>query len=156
METMQTDFDTLMTILKELYEEKLPFNRVLGLRVRSMTSERVQVGFEMKESLIGNYRMGILHGGVISSTLDATGGLMASIGLLKKMAGEPLETVARAFTRIGTIDLRIDYLRPGRGESFISSASTLRIGRKVAVTRMELHNDENLLIAVGTGTYIVG
>jgi acyl-coenzyme A thioesterase PaaI-like protein len=32
----------------------------------------------------------------------------------------------------------------------------MRTGKKVAVTRMELHNDEDLLIAVGTGTYIVG
>ncbi len=156
MENIHTDFDTLRTILKDLYEEKLPFNRVLGLRVKSMTPENVQVGFEMKEKLIGNYRTGILHGGVISAALDATGGLMASIGLLKKMAGKPLDEVARAFTHIGTIDLRIDYLRPGRGDSFTSSASILRIGRKVAVTRMELHNNEDLLIAVGTGTYIVG
>jgi acyl-coenzyme A thioesterase PaaI-like protein len=32
----------------------------------------------------------------------------------------------------------------------------MRTGRKVAVTRMELKNQEDLLIAVGTGTYIVG
>jgi acyl-coenzyme A thioesterase PaaI-like protein len=32
----------------------------------------------------------------------------------------------------------------------------MRTGRKVAVTRMELHNDEGVLVAVGTGTYIVG
>jgi acyl-coenzyme A thioesterase PaaI-like protein len=32
----------------------------------------------------------------------------------------------------------------------------MRTGRKVAVTRMELHNDERVLVAVGTGTYIVG
>jgi acyl-coenzyme A thioesterase PaaI-like protein len=32
----------------------------------------------------------------------------------------------------------------------------MRTGRKVAVTRMELHDDECVLVAVGTGTYIVG
>jgi acyl-coenzyme A thioesterase PaaI-like protein len=32
----------------------------------------------------------------------------------------------------------------------------LRTGSKVAVTRMEMHNDQKTLIAVGTGTYIVG
>jgi len=32
----------------------------------------------------------------------------------------------------------------------------MRSGRKVAVTRMALHNEEDTLIAVGTGTYIVG
>jgi len=32
----------------------------------------------------------------------------------------------------------------------------MRAGRRVSVTRMELHNDQDVLIAVGTGTYIVG
>ncbi|MGH9388979.1 MAG: thioesterase family protein, partial [Vicinamibacteria bacterium] len=31
-----------------------------------------------------------------------------------------------------------------------------RSGNKVAVTRMELHNDEDSLIAVGTAAYLVG
>lgn len=32
----------------------------------------------------------------------------------------------------------------------------MRTGNKVAVTRMELNNDSGVLIAVGTGTYLVG
>jgi len=52
--------------------------------------------------------------------------------------------------------MRVDYLRPPIGNEFIGTASILRKGSKVAVTRMELHNDEKKLIAVGTGTYIVG
>jgi len=59
-------------------------------------------------------------------------------------------------TKIGTIDLRIDYLRPGKGDYFISRGSIMRAGRRVSVTRMELYNDRDILIAVGTGTYIVG
>ena len=57
--------------------------------------------------------------------------------------------------KMSTIDLSIDYLRPGRGKSIIADGKILRIGNKVAVTRMELHNDEGKLIAVGTGTYIL-
>ncbi|MCP4614563.1 MAG: thioesterase family protein, partial [Planctomycetes bacterium] len=53
-------------------------------------------------------------------------------------------------------DMRVDYLRPPKGNEFIGTASILRRGNKVAVTRMELHNDEDKLIAVGTGTYTVG
>ncbi len=56
----------------------------------------------------------------------------------------------------GTIDLRIDYLLPGKGRYFIASGSILRIGNKVAITRMELHNDEQRLIAAGSGTYMLG
>jgi acyl-coenzyme A thioesterase PaaI-like protein len=58
--------------------------------------------------------------------------------------------------RIGTIDMRVDYLRPGRGERFQSSGTVMRTGNKVAVTRMELRNEKDIMIAVGTGAYIVG
>jgi uncharacterized protein (TIGR00369 family) len=97
-----------------------------------------------------------LHGGVISSVLDATGGLSVSVSLLEKLQGEPVEEFEKRMAHIGTIDLRVDYLRPGRGKTFRAVSAIMRTGKKVAVTRMELHNDESVLIAVGTGTYIVG
>ena len=58
---------------------------------------------------------------------------------------------------IGSIthSLRVDYLRPGLGGTFSAKGFVLRAGRKVAVTRMELHNDEDSLIAVGTGAYSI-
>jgi len=52
--------------------------------------------------------------------------------------------------------LRVDYLRPGTGKNFTAKGWILRTGNKVSVTRMELHNDQQELIAVGTGTYTVG
>ncbi|MFC1813796.1 thioesterase family protein [Thermodesulfobacteriota bacterium] len=156
MVDQKTDYEEFFQILTEMYEQKIPFNRVLGLRVESLKLEKVKMKFEMKEKFIGNYIQGILHGGVISSVLDATGGITATIGTLQKMAGCPIEEMKNGITKVGTIDLRVDYLRPGRGDYFISTGSIMRAGRKVSVTRMELHNDQDVLIAVGTGTYIVG
>ncbi|MNC28772.1 hypothetical protein D3C75_769950 [compost metagenome] len=57
---------------------------------------------------------------------------------------------------MGTIDLRVDYLRPGRGQRFTASSSLLRAGNKVAVARVELHNEDQLHIASATATYMVG
>jgi hypothetical protein len=45
---------------------------------------------------------------------------------------------------------------PGRGNEFIATAHIIRAGSKVAVARMELHNEEGTHIAFGTGTYLVG
>jgi len=156
MVDQKIDYEEFFQILTEMYEQKIPFNRVLGLRVESLKLEKVKLKFEMKEKFVGNYIQNILHGGVISSVLDATGGIIATIGLLQKMVGYPIKEIKKGITKVGTIDLRVDYLRPGRGDYFISTGSIMRAGRKVSVTRMELHNDKNLLIAVGTGTYIVG
>jgi len=78
------------------------------------------------------------------------------LDLYRRTKGQPLEKVKERFTKISTIDLRTDYLRPGVGKSFTASGFTLRTGNKVAVVRTELHNDEGVLIAVGTASYIVG
>ena len=146
----------LLTFLKDLYENDLPFNRLIGLKIKSISLEKVKTEFTMHTDLIGNPVQKTLHGGVTSTVLDATGGLVASAGIIQRMNAEPTETVLEQFSRVGTIDLRVDYLRPGRGAAFTAEANIMRSGRKVAVTRMALNNEEGLLIAMGTGTYLVG
>jgi acyl-coenzyme A thioesterase PaaI-like protein len=92
---------------------------------------------------------------VISALLDVTGGLAAFMGIQQKLAENSLEKKLKQFGKLGTIDLRVDYLRPGLGRLFISSGYSLRTGNKVAVTRIELHNETGALIAVGTGSYVI-
>ena len=145
----------LLASIHEVFAEKIPFNKVLGLDVVSLADESPLLRFAMRPELVGNYMRGNLHGGVISSVIDVCGGLTAFLGLQKKLRDEPVEERLQRFARIGTIDMRVDYLRPGLGEWFESTASLLRTGNKVAVTRMELHNDSGELIAIGTGAYTV-
>jgi uncharacterized protein (TIGR00369 family) len=92
---------------------------------------------------------------VISSVIDVTGGLAAFMGIQQKISDSDLDAKLNRFARLGTIDLRVDYLRPGIGNSFVSTGYALRTGNKVAVTRIELTNDQDDLIAVGTGSYVV-
>ena len=145
----------LLTIVREVYDN-LPFNRLLGLKVEFLEIDRAGFSFTMKNELIGNTVHGVLHGGVISTVLDTTGGLTATASALERMQDHSKDEIIKWIARVGTIDIRVDYLRPGRGSQFHSTGTVMRTGRKVAVTRMELKNQENKLIAVGTGTYIVG
>jgi len=156
---MAIALDTLpaqLDFLRNWYEQKIPFNRLIGLQVETLRTDFVSIRFAMREDLIGNSVHGILHGGVISSVLDAAGGLAAAASIVEKMQSRSPEEIAARIARIGTIDLRVDYLRPGRGEFFRAKSSIMRSGNKVAVTRMELYNNKEMLVAVGTGTYIVG
>ncbi len=59
------------------------------------------------------------------------------------------------FGRLGTIDLRVDYLRPGIGRHFTASAEVVRLGGRVGSVLMRLVNDEDLLIATGAASYIL-
>ncbi len=146
----------MLELLKEIYEKQMPFNRLLDIRITTLTLTDTQVRIDMREDLIGNFIREILHGGVISSVLDLTGGLIASMELLKNMEGMELEELGKRMAKIGTIDLRVDFLRPGKGEYFVATGTILRKGSKVAVVRTELCNDQKVLIAAGTGTYLVG
>ena len=146
----------MLNQLRDVYETQMPFDRLLGIQIDSLTTTDIRVRIDMQEELIGNFMRRILHGGVISSVLDLTGGLIASVELLKHLKNIEYDELVKRLMRIGTIDLRVDYLRAGKGEFFTASGSVLRKGNKVAVIRTELCNDRNLLIAAGTGTYLVG
>ena len=98
----------------------------------------------------------LASGGVVSTMLDIAGGLAVFHILRKDMKEQPLEEQVKRLNMVKTIDMRVDFLRPPKGNEFTGTASILRRGNKVAVTRMELHNDDDKLIAVGTGTYTVG
>ena len=148
--------EKLLQLLKEITEEKIPFNKLIGMKIETLDLDKIGIRFEMRPELVGNFTRGNLHGGVISSVMDVTGGMVAWTGIMKKMEGQSFDEISERFNKIGTIDIRVDYLRPGLGEYFVATGSTLRTGNKVSVTRMELHNDKGILIAVGTGTYVVG
>ncbi|AHY44425.1 hypothetical protein CXK93_18475 [Stutzerimonas decontaminans] len=136
--------------------ERIPFNQALGIELDEVSTTQVVMHLPMKPELVGNFVHGILHGGVIASLLDVAGGAMAMLGAFDKHRHLTTQERAERLSRLGTIDLRIDYLRPGRGTRFSASAMLLRSGNKVAVVRSELHNELGVLVAVGTGTYLCG
>ena len=141
--------------LKDIFEQKIAFNRVLGLQITRIAPERVTARIEMQPDLVGHFVHQRLHGGVISAGLDAMGGLavMAAIGA-RHMDEPPLQRLHR-FGKLGTIDLRIDYLRPGIGEAFELRAEVLRLGSRVATTRMEFLDTDGKLLSTGAAAYIV-
>jgi uncharacterized protein (TIGR00369 family) len=145
---------TLQELSKTFTE--LPFNRMLGLRMGEIHPECVTMSFDMKPELIGNYFYGILHGGVISSVLDMAGGVAIMIAAVQKRQGQTLEELAAILGKASTINLHIDYIRPGKGETFTAKAYLVQSGNKISFARMELFNEKSLLIANGTGTYLVG
>ncbi len=94
--------------LTELFEERIGFNRTLGLRVLRLGPGGPQLRFAMRPELVGHFLYGRLHGGVISATLDAMAGLAIMVALGEKHAEETSDQVMQRFARLGTIDLRID------------------------------------------------
>lgn len=145
----------LEVLLKDILEHRLRFNELIGLRVESFDPESPRLTFDMRPDLVGSFIHNRLHGGVIATTLDTVGGFAVTMAIIEKHADETAEQIGVRLGRIGTIDLRVDYLHQGIGHSFHASAKVMRLGGRIANVRMELMNDAGLLIATGTAAYVV-
>ncbi|BCU63971.1 hypothetical protein F941_02433 [Acinetobacter bouvetii DSM 14964 = CIP 107468] len=129
-----------------------PFYLHNGMQMRVVDGQ-VEAHVEMGANLIGNVAFQILHGGVAATLLDSIGGISAMAELYRKSAPEDLAETSKKVSRLATVDMRVDYLAPGRGEHFCARAETLRLGRKGCTMRMTMVNDEGKAIATAIASY---
>ena len=141
--------------LVELWERRISFNQVLGLKVVSLRPGDVRARLEMRPELIGHYAHGRLHGGVISATLDTMAGMALLVELAEKHADESADQILHRFNRMGTIDLRVDFLRQGVGQHFIARAEVTRLGGRLGSAQMRLENEHGTLIATGAASFVI-
>jgi uncharacterized protein (TIGR00369 family) len=141
--------------LADLFQHRITFNQTLGLTIESARAPQPRIRFAMRPELVGHFLYGRLHGGVISATLDAMGGFALMVAIGEKHADESTPQVLHRFGKMGTIDLRVDYLRPGVGNSFVASADVTRLGGRIGATQMRLVNDQGTLIATAAAAYVI-
>lgn len=131
-------------ILKELAGmfEETHFVRHLGMRFLSVEPGLVLMEMPFREELIGNPVLPALHGGAISSLLDTVGGACVWSRL-------ELED------RVATLDLRVDYLRPGRPETLIARGELIRLGNRVGISDLRAYHPgrEDSPVALARAAY---
>jgi uncharacterized protein (TIGR00369 family) len=132
-------------ILRELVEVWIPFNKYLGVRATEIKTGFVRLELAFRDEFIGDPMRRAIHGGVLSTLADTAGG----VAVWSQLADET--------SRVATIDLRIDYLRPGKPEAIAVEAQVVRQGNRVGVTDMRIFHpsapDET--VATGKGVYNV-
>lgn len=150
--------EAVLEKIKLYYLEMLPFNKVLGIDIDLLDYETGEAvtSFNMTKNLVGNPTVGILHGGVTASVIDLTGGLCALISCAKFHEGESLDVIGKKLASSATIDMRVDYLRPGKGKSFQCKSRIIRAGSRIVVAKIDLYNEKEIRIATGTATYLIG
>jgi len=131
--------------LRDLVESWIPFNRYLGIRAGDIRPGFTRLELPFRDEFIGDPVRRALHGGVIATLADTAGGIALWAQLRETRA------------RVSTIDLRIDYLRPAKGELIAAEAHVVRQGNRVGVADVRIFHpsraDETL--ATGKGVYNV-
>ena len=122
-------------------EQHIPFNRWLGMKVLSVEKGTLQLMVPFREELIGDPVRPALHGGVLSTLIDTAGGGAAW-------------TVIEDGQRVSTVDLTVDYLRPGPTSSIVATARVARKGNRVVLVTIEVHPEgRDELLALGRAVY---
>lgn len=144
----------LNVVLKQLSHafNASPYFSHNSMQMRVVEDE-IEGYIEMKPFLIGNVAFQILHGGVAATLLDSIGGIVAMGELYRRSEPDTLADTLKKVARLATVDMRVDYLAPGRGEYFIAKAETLRMGRKGCTMRMTMTNNEGKAIATAIASY---
>lgn len=137
--------EELIAGVKDFMHEQVAFNKFLGLRVTDLGQGQAGMVAPFREEFVGDPFRPALHGGVISTLLDTCGGLAV------------FTTLEDIRDRTSTVDLRVDYLRPGRKEDVHALARIVRAGNRVAVVTLKAYHPgaEDAPIASGTGVYNV-
>jgi uncharacterized protein (TIGR00369 family) len=133
-----------LAFVSRLMTEQIPFNRVLGIEVAHIATGRVVFRVPFRPEFVGDPERPALHGGVISAVADTAGGCA-------------VWTTVKETDRVSTIDLRVDYLRPARLETFEATATVLRVGNRVGVVNIVVaHPDRSAEpVAEAKGVYSI-
>ncbi|HEY8615122.1 PaaI family thioesterase [Phenylobacterium sp.] len=111
----------------EAFLQRAPYVRFLGMRAELAGDEMTAI-LPFAEHLVGNVMLPALHGGVLGAFLEATA--LAQLAVAQKSAKAPK-----------TIDVTIEYLRPGRAMTTYARADLRKVGRRVANIHVEAWQD---------------
>lgn len=106
---------------------EVPYIRFLGMTAE-LAGDEMTARLPFSQHLVGNTQIPALHGGVIGAFLEMT-------ALCQLIVLEPLRRQPR------TIDVTIEYLRPGRAQTTFARADVRKIGRRIANVHVEAWQD---------------
>ena len=110
--------------------ESLPHNAKLGIRVVEIAPGRCTAYIDFRPELVGDPKRGVLHGGVVTTLIDAT-------------AGAAVYAAIPEGTSLATLDMRIDYLKPAEPHKRLYARAELyRLTRRIAFIRASAYQDE--------------
>lgn len=136
--------DAIKEMMHNIIDQMVPAHKLLGVTLVDVRPGWAVLAMPFKAELVGDPRSQRLHGGLISALLDSAGGAAA------------ITTLTGPDDMVSSIDIRTDFLEPGRPELVHAEAEIIRSGSAIIVTNMKAwHPESGVVIAEGRGVYRV-
>ena|SRR5919107_179876 len=115
------------------------FTDMVGIEVSSTEEGRAAVTLEAEERHLNP--SGTVHGGVISTLIDAA-------------MAEALNTITEEGEQPFTIQITVNYMKPGKPGPLTSTAQVRKGGERITIVEAEVaQEDDDEIVALATGTY---
>ena len=118
------------------------FTELVGTEVSSAKEGRAEVSLKAQEQHLNP--SGTVHGGVISTLIDAT-------------MAEALNTMTEEGEQPFTIQITVNYMKPAKQGTLTSTAEVRMGGERVTIVEAEVMQDDDdgneEVVALATGTY---
>lgn len=125
------------------FAERIPHVAVMGIRIEAVSRACAMARLPCRPEFIGDTLRRVIHTGVVTSLVDSVCGLAVSARI-----GAP--------QAVATLDLRVDYLRPSRGDAdLLCRAECYRLATHVAFVRARVWQDDPAApVAEGLATFM--
>ena len=108
----------------ETFLGRVPYVRFLGMHAK-LAGDEMTATLPFAPHLVGNTVMPALHGGVLCAFMEMTA--LAQLSVISP----PSSRVPK------TIDIAIEYLRPGKAQVTYARADVRKVGRQIANVHVE-------------------
>ncbi len=115
------------------------FTQLVGTELSNAEEGRATISLKAEERHLNP--SGTVHGGAISTLIDAA-------------MAEALNTMIKEGEQPFTIQITVNYMKPGKPGRLTSTAQVRKGGERITIVEAEvMQEDEDEVIALATGTY---
>ena len=126
--------------LIQSYQDNNGIVKALGMQLRILDAGYVTYTLNVQNKHLAT--PGFVHGGVLTTMLDAT------------MGAGALTLVAEQEQVVSTIEMQVNFLMSAKiNETLVCTSTLIRKGRKVIFMKAEIRNEQNQLVAVSNGSF---
>ncbi|MBI5288505.1 MAG: PaaI family thioesterase [Chloroflexi bacterium] len=122
-----------------IFEGRPSLNQYLGLHLTEAGPGWARMRLDLRPDVMNPF--GAVHGGSVSALIDSAAGSAIAAGTL------PDDRI------MGTIDMQVHFLERARGTYLLAEGRMVRAGRSIAIARVEVRDDTDTLVAMGTATF---
>jgi uncharacterized protein (TIGR00369 family) len=130
------DNELKFNLLKQAFENQMPANKHLGLKILELKEGFAKIHIPFKEEFIGDYLQKRWHGGIQASIADSAGGIVA------------LTSMQNFNDKVNTIDIRVDYLHGSEPKDLFAEAEIIKDGKRIIKVDVKLYHTKEKIIAV--------